>query len=165
MVDSPERPDFSLPGAGVAALARDGDENPLPVAGPRFSHEYDFFVPNIRLDNMLLVAIRAVSTDCWCCAASVARASTIFLASFLETLFLSRLGALSATGVDGAEPGVSRDSDLVPPSPKIALALRLARLEARASSLELSFSTSKRHRSDKGFVPDGSVDEWLPGSS
>lgn len=81
-----------------------------------------------------------------------------FFASFFDKPFLSRLGAFSAIGVDAPEPGTSTESALgKTPSPRIAFALRFARLAARASSLDTSFSMSKRYFSVK--VAAGSVAE------
>lgn len=159
---SPGRPGLSVPALEDAAgLRRDGVENPLPD-DPRFNHEYDFLVPNIRPDNILLVAIRAVSTDCWCCCASLAFESTIFLASFLDTPFLSRPGAFSPRGVEAPDPG-STDSARFPAfSPRMAFSLRLARFLDRVSSFDMSFSMSKRYFSGRDLDDGCSVAECGP---
>lgn len=147
-VDSPE-PDFSGPAVGVEGVGREGEENPLALP-PGFSHEYDFLAPNI-LRPPPDKAMRAVSTDCACCWASVALESCIFFASFLLTDFLSRLGALSPRGVEGADPVGSTDSAR-PASSRIALLLRLARFAARLSSCELSRWMNARYLAALDFV-------------
>lgn len=136
----------------MGGLGRDGEENPLEEP-PGFSHEYDFFAPNMRPESMLLVAMRAVSTDCWCCWASLALVSTCFLESFLDIGFLSKLGARSAIGVDGADPVISAESGLAPVlSSRMALVFRFVRFDKRTFSCEDSFLNKGRYRSATGFV-------------
>ena len=133
---------------GVEGVGREGDENP-PDLPPGFNHEYDFLAPNI-LRPPPDKAMRAVATDCACCWASVALESCIFFASFLLIDFLSKLGALSLRGVEGADPG-STDSAR-PASSRMALLLRLARLAARFSSCELSRCMNALYLAAFGFA-------------
>ena len=130
---------------------------------PGFSHEYDFLVPNIRPESMLLVARRAVSTDCWCCCASLALVSTTFLESFLDIDFLSKLGGRSPSGVPGVDPARSAESDRLPvPSPRMALLLRLVRFDARLRSCVDSRLKTPRYLSATGFPLDVSDSGWGP---
>jgi hypothetical protein len=71
---------------------------------------------------------------------------------------MSKLGALSPNGVDGAEPMMSAESARAPVlSPTMALALLFVRFAARLFSWLFSLATSPLYLSATGFLEASSV--------
>lgn len=71
---------------------------------------------------------------------------------------MSKLGALSPSGVDGAEPMMSAESDRLPVlSPTMALASLLVRFAARLFSWLFSLVASPLYLSAAGFLEASSA--------
>lgn len=90
--------------------------------------------------------------------------SIIFLASFFVIDFLSKLGARSPIGVEGADPVKSPAVVcMLAPSPRIAFVLRFVRFAARRFSEDVSFPTRPRYLSAVGLVEGVSPSVRGPG--
>jgi hypothetical protein len=76
---------------------------------------------------------------------------------------MSKLGALSPNGVDGAEPMMSAESDRVPVlSPTMALVLLFVRFASRLVSWLFSLETSPLYLSATGFLEASSAAGLAP---